>query len=128
MKTILTYGSLRRNEYNFNSFVKRYGADNIVYLDTVTIPGFELYSLGPYPAIKESTNDKLLTVDILEVSDEAYKHITNMEIGANYGLREISIGDKKATIYIYNGDVSNELLVKSGDWSNYLKNKRLVHD
>jgi len=112
-KTICVYGSLRKGAYNFNRFVEIFGEDNIKYLKTKEITGFKLYSLGPYPGIKQTDNESdKLTIDLLHVTNEVYDAIYNMEIGAGYKAVETPDG----IIYVYRYNVRENDLVKSGDW------------
>lgn len=121
MNKVLFYGSLRKGEYNYNYFLRIFGEDNFKYIKTKTIKGFKLYSLGAYPMVIQTNdiNDKLV-VDEFEVSDEAYSSINSMELGAGYDISKF----EGATIYTY---PLNEMkyytdsIVKSGDWSEYLK-------
>jgi gamma-glutamylcyclotransferase (GGCT)/AIG2-like uncharacterized protein YtfP len=120
MKRICVYGSLRVGEYNYNYFKSRYGED-MKYIRTVMLEGYKLYSLGSYPGIKESQGVETLLVDILEVSEDLYYSITEMELGAGYSCKQLNIDGIDTTLYVYEGPVSDKNLVESGDWSNYLK-------
>lgn len=123
-KRILTYGSLRKNEYNFDRFKAIYGP-NFNYLSSIIIKGYDLYDLGSYPGIKESENpNKDLQVDIMECGDDCYNSIKRMELGAGYTTKNIEIDGEDHTIYIYQGNPRK--LVESGDWSKYLHEKKLV--
>lgn len=118
---VAVYGSLRNKEYNFRRFEK-YFPKGIKFLETYMIPGFELYDLGSYPGIKESNKDQLLTVDIMDCSWDCYKAIENMELGAGYVAKKVTIEDKDCVIFIYLGNPTKK--VDSGDWSSYLKAKQ----
>lgn len=121
MKRIYTYGSLRLNEYNYNFFVERYGEENFKHIKTKTITGYELYSLGSYPVIIPVEEEIPLVVDEFEVSDEVFKSIHNMEIGAGYYAQEV---DGNIIYYMEKVPSWNAGKVDSGDWSKYLKRKR----
>lgn len=123
MKRVCLYGSLRLNEYNYNYFKARYG-DNMHYIKTIELEGYKLYSLGLYPGIKESKNNEVLIADIMDVSEDLYWSITEMELSSGYSIKEITIDDIKTSIFIYKGSVSESKLVVSGDWSNYLKENK----
>lgn len=118
---ILVYGSLRKGEYNFNSFKSLFG-DEFKYVKTMQINGYDLFSLGAYPAIKEGKGD--LIVDLINCSDECKNSIDRMELGAGYTRHIIEI-DKNitATLYVYLGNPSTERIV-SGDWSEHLKKEK----
>lgn len=123
MKRICVYGSLRLGEYNYNYFKKRYGND-MNYIRIIVLEGYKLYSLGSYPGIKESKGGELLTVDILEVSEDLYYSITEMELGAGYSCKKLNIDNIDTTLYVYEGPTYEKDLVKSGDWSNYLNENK----
>lgn len=116
------YGSLRKGEYNFERFVEAYGTTNIKVLsEGVVIEGYNLYNLGPYPAITKGDNN--LTIDVLSVSENVYNSIRAMELGAGYNEESIKIpryNDVK--IYTFKeGSFPKERLVESGNWSEFLK-------
>lgn len=126
-KLIAVYGSLRIGEYNYERFVDIFGKTSITTVEkTKVIDGFDLYSLGSYPAITRGSNK--LTVDILEVTDNVHNSIKAMELGAGYDEETIhieNIGD--VVIYTYPKEyLDSRRLVESGDWSNYLKQKSYV--
>lgn len=123
MKRICVYGSLRLGEYNYNYFKERYGND-MKYIRSIILEGYKLYSLGSYPGIKKSQNNEPLMVDIIEVSDEVYHFITEMELSSGYGCVALNIDNIDCTLYVYKGPVYEKNLVKSGDWSNYLKENK----
>lgn len=121
MRRILVYGSLRKDEYNYQSFKKLFG-DEYNYIRTIKIKGFDLFSFGAYPGIKESENlDQELTVDIMECSEDCHKAITRMELGAGYKIVTVKDDeDIDCDIYVYEYSVNNCKKVNSGDWSDYL--------
>lgn len=116
---ILVYGSLRPGCYNFDRFAANY---KITDLGEVEVPGFELFSLGPYPGIKEGNG--VLTCNILEVSEECHEHIKAMELGANYTEEMVNIEGEELPIYVYQGHVSRDNKVITGDWVEYVSKSR----
>jgi gamma-glutamylcyclotransferase (GGCT)/AIG2-like uncharacterized protein YtfP len=128
MSYILTYGSLREGQYNAKAFKEEFG-DGYQYIGTLDITGYKLYSLGSYPAIKETKNiEDTLTVDIFKVSDEVQSEIDNMEHGAGYDShkRIVRFNDKTypCTIYVYGYSLDEKYLVKSGDWSKFKQEQK----
>lgn len=124
-RRIAVYGSLRKDEYNYDRFVAMYGQRDIKVLsEGVVVKGFNLYDLGPYPAITLGENE--LTIDILSVEEPVFNAIDGMEKGAGYDAQTIKVpkyGD--VTIYTYpRGYLSVDRLVESGDWSAFLKNNK----
>jgi len=110
---ILVYGSLRKGEYNYKHF-----ESGLEFLDTLILTGYNLYSLGSYPGIKK-TKDKTRTleVDLFKVTDyNIGEGIDKMELGANYYIENILTAFGVAKLYVYNGNINNSLLVKSGNW------------
>lgn len=123
---ILVYGSLRKGAYNYDRFKAHYN-DNLNYVDTLKIEGYDLYDLGiGYPGIKKNPYSEIpLTVDLLETSTTCFVQIDAMESYANYTPTqiEIELNGKKVicTMYIYNGGVTQKQQVMSGDWLNHLQ-------
>ncbi len=119
MRRICVYGSLRKNEFNYNRMIDNYGEESIIYEKTVEIDGYNLYSLGSYPGVKHGEGK--LTVDVLLVEENCYNIIFNMERNANYSHSFVNIDNKSCMIFVYNGKVNEKNLVKSGNWSEHLK-------
>lgn len=120
----LVYGSLRNKEYNCKRF-QNYYPGGFNYESTTTVKGFDLFDLGSYPGIKRSSNpDKELTVDIFNCSEECYRSIRAMELGAGYSELLINLEGVDHVIYLYNGNPTK--LVESGDWSKYLSHEQLI--
>lgn len=119
---VAVYGSLRVGEYNFNSFARSY---DMKHIDSIEVPGFDLYSLGSYPAIIKGENT--LKVDILDVEEAAFHGIKMMELGAGYSTDYIEYKGDKVPIYIFDDPMQieylkkNKDLVSSGDWVDYNK-------
>ena len=112
---VLTYGSLRVGEYNHDGFKRRYG-DEYQFVRSLELDGFDLYSLGPYPGIKAGENK--LKVDLFRCSNTCYSSIKSMELGAGYTEKVIELEEGNAVIYMYNGNINKDRIVKSGDWVN----------
>lgn len=120
---VAVYGSLRKGEYNFERFKDSFG-DQVKVLETqITVPGFNLYSLGPYPAVQRG--EGAVVVDILEVEGQALKSMDSMELGAGYDIDKVTLPNgEEARIYVYPSSVSLTHQVTDGDWSNFLKSNR----
>lgn len=112
---VLTYGSLRQGEYNHDRFKSVHGK-GYEYKRTMVLDGFDLYSLGPYPGIKEGKNK--LEVDLFECSEDCYRSIRGMELGAGYSEKTISLPEGESVIYMYEGSVNPNELVVDGNWKN----------
>lgn len=112
---IVVYGSLRKGAYNYNR-MKMFG--DIEYIKTTTLEGWDLYSLGPYPGIKQGNGT--IVVDLLEVDNTVYNYILAMEQGAGYKEETVIIEDEDYKIYVYQGNVWTEA-IPTGDWLNQNK-------
>lgn len=113
MQKILAYGTLREHDYNFERIKQTFGKTSIVKLEELRLPGFKMYNLGFYPAVRESENtEDYIHVDLLEVSDEAAEAINTMEFGAGYKIKDV----EGARLYIYGYALPSSCLIKSGNW------------
>lgn len=114
------YGSLRKGMYNFDRF-----KDGLTYERTVQIPGFRLYSLGPYPtALKSDDPNDILTVDLFTVTSTMAYRIDAMERGADYDYVEVDVDGEKYGIYTWDFSLAGRLLksrVPGGDWVKHLQ-------
>lgn len=123
-KRIAVYGSLRVGEYNFQRFVDNYGESSIKPLaQDINIEGFDLFDLGPYPAISRGKNN--LVIDVLSVSENVFYAIDSMELGAGYHRDTVKVPKYgEITIYAFpEKSFPDSRLVVSGNWSEYLKTK-----
>ncbi len=126
MKYLAVYGSLRAGQYNYDRIRNIY-PDGFKFVEQSTISGYEMFDLGAYPAIAESTNDKIIHIEIIECSNNAYHYIEAMERGAGYEEKSIKIGDKSCILFYWN-DLNylkrySNGLVESGDWVEHLDNR-----
>lgn len=121
-KRILTYGSLRKGEYNFERMKATY--PDLTFIGTSEIKGYDLFDLnGSYPGIKSSQDpEKTLVVDMMECGESCFNSINRMELGANYTAETVMVNEIPHTIYVYQG--SARKLVESGDWSRYLNHEQ----
>lgn len=112
-KYIVVYGSLRAKPepfYNFNACGKQQ------FIKKFNLEGYELYSLGAYPAIIEGKGN--ITVELHEVDERTYQRIRGMELGAGYNEKQIEVDGKLASLYVYNNAerLRQRERVISGDW------------
>ena len=91
MKTIAVYGSLKKGLHN------DWGTRAGVFLGTATTLG-DMYSLGGYPVLMKNGTKKY-EIEVYTITDEMYKQITRMELGAGYMEEEINTPYEKAIIY-----------------------------
>ena len=123
----LFYGSLRQGEYNQQYFDK----GDFNFLQTVIIEGYKLYSLGSYPGIKKTgkKEDTIICDAVIINNKELFNSIDRMELGAGYSRETVKVTlDDGNTLdfilYPYEGNVRALDLVKSGDWSEFLKEEK----
>lgn len=122
---IAVYGSLRKDEYNYIRFLNEYGDREFsIIKENINIKGYNLYDLGPYPAICKGEGS--LTVDILRVSPYVLQSLDQMEIGAGYTKETTNVeGFGEVIIYTFPENSFPEARqVKSGNWSEFLKTKK----
>ena len=128
MNRILSYGSLREGDYNFDRMKDMFGNKGIKRLDTFILSNYRIYNLGHYPGLNKSNNElDKVTFDLLEVSDECMDFIRRMERGAGY--TEELIKEYNALLFVYDTDLGkykDTEFISSGDWLKYLKQKELV--
>lgn len=115
MKNVFIYGSLKRKLFNHllisenprNRFIRKGFID-----------GYKLYRLWSYPAIKESSKEDKLYVELYSLTDEVFDRINFMETRANYiPVEVVDDAGKVGIIYVYNGEVEEKNLVSSGNWT-----------
>lgn len=118
---MFVYGSLRKDMYNSVIFNEEKGDSE--YIGDGLLDGYELYSLGSYPAIYEG--DGSVVVELYEVhNQEVFDSIDWMEKGAGYKRKEVTIkvngNDETGYVYVYSR-VPSGSKVEDGDWVNFIK-------
>ena len=113
---IAVYGSLRKGEFNFEVFQLCFSG-KVEFLGTTTLHGYDLYSLGSFPAAVVGSND--IVVDLLDVDARVFSVIQEMEFSAGYYEDSVEIEGENYGIFLY-PDVPqiHYGLIESGDWSN----------
>ena len=116
---VAVYGSLRKNMGNDHYLT------NSNYLgEFKTEPIFSLYSLGGFPGLKENGNTAV-TMEVYEVNEATARSIDSLEgYSPNrkptfYDKQSIETPWGTASVYTYVNDISEDRLVKSGDWKEY---------
>lgn len=98
MKTIIAYGSLKKGLHNHR------GVEKGTFLGETVVEG-TMHSLGGYPVLMETKTEipeTEYTAEVYEITDEMYKPIHSMEIGAGYIAKEINT--KYGNAIIFYGD------------------------
>lgn len=116
---VAVYGSLRKGLGNHRLL------QNSKYLgEFKTEPVFSLYSLGSYPGLKENGTTSVV-MEVYEVNKETAIRVDNLE---DYTPGEKAYFYDKipietpwgiASVYTYVNPISEDRLVKSGDWKEF---------
>lgn len=128
---IAVYGSLRKDLGNYHAHLK-----SSKYIGVFeTNPIYTLKSLGSFPALIKDGSTSIV-MEVFRVDDETMTSIDRLEGyqkngGSNHYEKEtIKTPYGDAFIYFY-GDperIKDAPVVLSGDWKEYLKNKRMYHN
>lgn len=99
-------------------------SDGMSYIDTVTLPGYRLISLGEYP-YAVPTGDPLnkIKVELFRLNEQQAKAIYDMELDAGYYYEDIQIGQKKYGIFLFSQVNPNDEEISSGDWEEYVRER-----
>jgi gamma-glutamylcyclotransferase (GGCT)/AIG2-like uncharacterized protein YtfP len=115
---IAVYGSLRLGDYNY-----KYFENGLSHQGRGLASGVKLYSLGAYPCIVKSGNEKdTVVVDVFEVVDTiTSRRIDGMEYGAGYYSDNLEVtfedGSKaKIKAYLYKQEPKWGTPIDGGDW------------
>lgn len=107
---ILVYGSLRKDEFLFNSVKPK-------YIETVKVSGLELFGDRGYPFAK--AGDGVVVCDIIEVTAQQFLMIYGTELGAGYQMKMKVVGEDIYPIFLFEGETPPK--IEHGDWSKHLK-------
>lgn len=120
---VFTYGTLRRNASNPAD--TRFGAE---YIGPDSIVG-NIYDLGWYPGlILHPPTDGTVQGDVFRVIQEQLEALDGYE-GAPflYSRRRVNtLNNREVFVYVYNGEVSQEDLIPTGDWLEYEAMKEVL--
>jgi gamma-glutamylcyclotransferase (GGCT)/AIG2-like uncharacterized protein YtfP len=121
----LFYGTLRKDQGNYNYFVKPVKGSE--FEGTKTLTGYKMFSFGGFPAVYKTNNpdDKILVEAWYVPNEMSCRSIHMMELGAGYEVEEVELEGKMYWLYTYDEKYSQgKLEVKSGDWVNFITEKR----
>jgi len=121
------YGTLRKGYYNY----ERFGGDKVfkphsIHNNEYIVTGFKMYDNGSYPCVVYTgdKNDKI-TGEVYHIDDGLANRLYDMEIGAGYHQRTITIDDVDgkfdALMYVmYKEQVDNSRweYIKNGKYAN----------
>ena len=69
---IFVYGSLRKDQYNYDRIRRQFGDDSFIHIDTLEMRNVKMYDLGEYPAVTTAKYEDIVVGDLMYCSDEAY--------------------------------------------------------
>jgi gamma-glutamylcyclotransferase (GGCT)/AIG2-like uncharacterized protein YtfP len=126
---VAVYGSLRKGLGNYRFHLK----GKSTYIGSYdTIPEYNMYSLGAFPAITRGGNTSIV-MEVFRVNEEVMKSLDRLE-GYNkdsahnhYNKEQINTPFGQAFVYVY-GDITRleeENKLSIGDWKEFLQNKSL---
>lgn len=115
MKNVFVYGSLKKGFFN-HSLIDENPRNRLIRKGFVT--GYKLYLLWSYPGIKPASPEDKIFVELYSLTDEVFERIDRLERGANYTTVKVEDdAGKEGLLYVYNGEVKEENLVPSGNWT-----------
>jgi gamma-glutamylcyclotransferase (GGCT)/AIG2-like uncharacterized protein YtfP len=91
--------------------------NDLQYLYSAWLPGYDLYSLENYPyALPSADARHRILVEVMMILDsETEKSICKIEHDAGYYTHEIMIGDDQVILFLFE-EPANNLRIESGDW------------
>lgn len=118
MSKVAVYGSLRKGMGNHGLLV----AVGAVLVSTERAPGFNMVSLGGYPAVYESVGD--ITIEVYDVAhneEESMRRLDRLEgFPTFYNRKLIDTSQGPAWIYFMPEEqLAHRRAVPNGDWVEY---------
>lgn len=112
------YGTLRREMTNYRVY-----QSGMKFVESITLSGFQLYSLGDYPyAVRCKDEKSTIQAELFEVFDPTTAHeIHLMEIASGYYYDEVQHKRKSYGIYLFSAAQTSDELIISGDWVSYIR-------
>ena len=112
-KLVAVYGTLKKG------FRNHHFLENSEYIKSERIKGFDMYDVGDYPGIVKGKGS--ITVELYKVDQLTESNIDWLEHYQDntfdlYKKQPIKTSEGTAFIYVYNLDVSNYPLIKSGNY------------
>ncbi len=117
------YGTLRKEMENYWMY-----AAYLKYQDTVTLPGYRMFSLVDYPyAIRTGNPDNIIVAELFKITErETEEIIHHMELEAGYMLAEIPIAGNKFGIYLFENFRVEDCEIPEGDWAVFSTQSRFL--
>lgn len=115
---VAVYGSLRKGMGNHALLAR----GNAVHLSTERVKGWDMYSLGAFPFIREGGGE--ITIEVYAVDSQTFSNLDRLEGYPSFYDREL-IETSKGNAWVYFIDSSpNSRPVTSGDWVTYYNGKQ----
>lgn len=128
---VAVYGTLRRGFHNYNACLKD---DDVEYMgEYQTEPIYNMYSVGGFfPALTKDGYTSV-TMEVFEVDKNTLERLDLLEgydaeydRDNHYNREPIITPYGNAFTYFYNQDTKSLRLILSGDWKEYINNKKLI--
>ena len=108
------YGTLRVGEPFYE------GLKDPKYIETITLKGYDMYSLGAFPMVTEAPIEHTIVADVLELQPPDASYISRIERGAGYKLKIVGRYDGNP-VYLWVARrpeiLKDRPLIGSGDWT-----------
>jgi gamma-glutamylcyclotransferase (GGCT)/AIG2-like uncharacterized protein YtfP len=112
------YGSLRRGMENYAHY-----RNELHYMFSARIQGFQLYSRGAYPHAVKSSAHHSIVVEVFRIDNEATrKSIDQLELDEGYYIEYVTIHDSPVKIYLFH-EPGNYQEVIGGDWVTFFRER-----
>ena len=112
---VFVYGTLRKG-WGLNRYIQQCKGDLI---GTVSLHGFRLFSLGPYPGINKGSDEDYVVGEVYEFPEstvgEAFEIMDAIELGAGYERIVVTVLGKDTYTYLHKADLRHLRELK--DWT-----------
>ena len=111
------YGTLRNGMENHLLY-----KSGMVFLESVALPGFCLYSAGEYPyAVRSPMPHRIIQADLFKITDPIVAEaIHAMELEVDYFYDEVDVKGTAYGIYLFPAPRVHDAEIVSGDWVQYI--------
>lgn len=115
---VFVYGTLRKG-WGLNRYIEDYKGK---FINTVKLKGYKMFSLGPFPAINESTNEEDYVIgEVYEFPEEnlekAIGTLDAIELGAGYRRDTIEIDKILTNLYVHKTNFNDRGYIVMKDWT-----------
>lgn len=114
---VFVYGTLRKGQGNHSLL------STAEYLRDESLPGFDMYNVGWFPAVVRGTG--VIIGEVYEIDEDTLEALHALEgYDEDYPEESLYIPELEFTeydalvLYIWNRDMEGLTLIESGDWTN----------